>query len=540
MAIKGSLKEASLPDVLQLLAMGKKTGCLSVTHRNNFGYIYFTQGRISYASIVNRRDRLGDMLVKNEIISQADLEAAIAAQDRQRDKKLGELLIEQGALTREQLHQFIRVQIEEAVYFLFTWNQGSFNFDADVVPEEQDVVVSINPETLLLEGARRVDEWSLIEKKLPSFDLVFEVDRPKLQESDAALTFEQQIVLDLLDGERDVSAVIDASGLVEFEVGKALFGLMTAGFVHRVGRTRTTPDPQQAAARVEEHRNLGVAFFKTGMLDEALREFRRVLELQPRDGGAAFHVGLVLARQGRWDQAAASFEDAAAASEARFAAFHNLAYALERLGRYPEAQAALEQAVKRGGSDDPRVQTSLGVVSLLAGDVAGAEAALGAARALFGTRPPTPAWYHYAALTAALLGDGERAAALLAEGAAAYPHAAALLNNLAVLHEHAGRFEQAVTVVDRGLHEDASLAQLQKNHGDLLYRAARYDEALDAYQRAVKAHPDLGDDVYLKLGNIRFRRQERDEAVRCWERALELDPGNAIVRTNLEAVRQRL
>ena len=33
MAIKGSLKEASLPDVLQLLALGKKTGCLAVSDR---------------------------------------------------------------------------------------------------------------------------------------------------------------------------------------------------------------------------------------------------------------------------------------------------------------------------------------------------------------------------------------------------------------------------------------------------------------------------------------------------------------------------
>jgi hypothetical protein len=47
MAIKGSLREASLPDVLQLLAMGQKTGCLSVTDRNNFGYIYFDRGRRS-------------------------------------------------------------------------------------------------------------------------------------------------------------------------------------------------------------------------------------------------------------------------------------------------------------------------------------------------------------------------------------------------------------------------------------------------------------------------------------------------------------
>src|SRR5690349_5729372 len=294
MAIKGSLKEASLPDVLQLLAMGKKTGCLAVTHRSNFGYIFFEKGRICYASIVNRRDRLGDMLVKNSVISQEQLDNAIAAQGKARDKRIGELLVEQSALTREELHQYVRRQIEEAVYFLFTWMQGTFNFEADVHPEEQDLLVSINPESLLLEGARRVDEWDLVEKKIPSFDLVFEADRTKVAESDAELNAEQRAVLDLVDGARDVQAIIDASGFVEFEVGKALYGLVTAGFIHRIGKTQTaTP---LAESRSEEHRNLGIAFYKTGMLDEALREFRRVLELRSSDAAARFYVGLALAR----------------------------------------------------------------------------------------------------------------------------------------------------------------------------------------------------------------------------------------------------
>ena len=153
MAIKGSLREASLPDVLQLLAMGQKTGCLSVTDRNNFGYIYFDRGRISYASIVNRRDRLGDTLVKNNVITQRELDAAIDAQaTQQRNKRLGEILIEQHILTREELHRYIRVQIEEAVYYLFTWMQGTFSFEADMRPDDHDVLVSINPESLLLEG----------------------------------------------------------------------------------------------------------------------------------------------------------------------------------------------------------------------------------------------------------------------------------------------------------------------------------------------------------------------------------------------------
>ena len=538
MAIRGSLKEASLPDVLQLLAMGKKTGCLSVTHRNSFGYIYFNKGRICYASIVNRRDRLGDMLVKNAIITQAQIDAAVAMQNRRRDKRLGELLVELGSLTLQQLHSAIHVQIQEAVYFLFTWNQGTFNFEADVAPDANDHVVSINPESLLLEGARRVDEWGLVEKKIPTFDIVFEMDRAKVMTSDVDLTEEQRAVLELVDASRDVQAIIDASGLVEFEVGKALYGLLTAGFIHRIGKSTTSSVPALAEGRVEEHRNLGIAFYKTGMLDEALREFRRVLELRSNDAVGRFYVGLVLARQQKWPDASTAFAEAAAYPGAKMAVFHNLAYAYEQQHRYDEARAALDEAVRRGGAKDPRVQTSLGVVSLLAGDLQGAGAVLLTARPLFGAKPPTAAWFHYMGLAAALVGDSERATAILTEGASTHPHVAVLLNNLAAVLERSSAYDAARSAVERGIHEDAGIPQLHKNMGDLLYRAGRYDEALDAYLRATKVDPALGADVYLKLGNIRLRRQERGEAVRCWERALELDPDNAIVRTNLESVRQ--
>jgi tetratricopeptide (TPR) repeat protein len=537
MAIRGSLKEASLPDVLQLLSMGKKTGCLSVTHRSSFGNIYFERGRISYASIVNRRDRLGDVLVKSGAIAQSQLDAAIAMQDRRRDKRLGELLVEMGALRIEELHDAIEVQIREAVYFLFTWNQGTFNFEADVAPDQLDHVVSINPESLLLEGARRVDEWGLIEKKIPTFDLIFEVDRPHALVSEVELTNEQRAVLDLVDGSRDVQAIVDNSGLVEFEVGKALYGLLTAGFIHRIGKSAGPPQAL-SEGRAEEHRNLGIAFYKTGMLDESLREFRRVLELRGNDASARFYVGLVLSRQGQWDEAVATFADAAAQPGAKAAIFHNLAYVLEQQNRYDEARIALDEAIRRGGSKNPRVQTSAGVISLLAGDLEGADAKLSAARSLFANGAPTAAWYHYMGLTAALLGDSARAITILNEGVTAHPHSAALLNNLAVVLERAGRYDDARAAADRGIHEDPALPQLHKNFGDLQYRATQYDDALESYLRATKAHPELGSDVYLKLGNIRLRRRERDEAVRCWERALELDPDNAIVRTNLESVRQ--
>ncbi len=537
MAIKGSLREASLPDVLQLLAMGQKTGCLSVTDRNNFGYIYFDRGRISYASIVNRRDRLGDTLVKNNVITQRELDAAIDAQaTQQRNKRLGEILIEQHILTREELHRYIRVQIEEAVYYLFTWVQGTFTFEGDMRPDDHDVLVSINPESLLLEGARRVDEWSLIEKKVPSFDLIFELDAGRLATSEARLTPTQQTLTPLIDGRRDVTALIDASGIGDFEVGKALYGLATAGFIQRVGKSRPQDDVVREA-RVEEHRNLGVAFYKTAMFEEATREFRRVVELHDADVQARFFLSLVSMREGRWSDAVLTLREAAAQPTARPSVFHNLAYALERLGHLDEAREMLQEALARGGSDDPRIRTSFGVLALRSGEVEEANVSLTTARTLWGKRMPSPAWFHYAALAAALGGDLDRALDVITEGVKAHPHAAVLGNTLAAIQERRGDFPAAAQAAEVAMAADASIPQLHKNLGDYFYRLSRFEEALEHYQRAIKINPALGDDVYSKLGTIRFKWQEKDQALAYWERALALNPDNDLLRTNLEVAR---
>ncbi|HSJ64844.1 MAG TPA: DUF4388 domain-containing protein [Gemmatimonadaceae bacterium] len=535
MAIRGSLREASLPDVLQLLAMGQKTGVLSIGDRSNFGYIYFDRGRISYARIVNRRDRLGDILVKSGILEQADLDDAIAMQGK--DKRLlGEILIERELLTREELHHFVRVQIEEAVYYLFTWTQGTFSFEAEVTPDDQPFLVSISPESLLLEGARRVDEWSLIEKKVPGFDSIFELDRGRLTASGATLTPEEERVVPHLDGRRDVAAVVDASGLSEFDAGKALYGLVTAGFAHRTGRTRPSEEVARES-RVEEHRNLGIAFYKARMYDEASREFRRVGELLPNDPQAGFYLGLIAMREAEWEAAVDLLRRAAAQPGATYAVFHNLSLALERLDRLDEAADALGTALELGGADDPATRTAAGILALKRGELVAAETALAAARPHWGTRAPSAVWFHYAALSAALTGDLDRALALATEGTAAHPHAAVLFNTLATVHERRGDIHAASEAANRGLHEDSNLAPLHKNLGDALYRAGRYDQAIAAYERALVCDASLGSDVYFKLGNIRYKRRERDEAIACWQRALAIDPANELVRTNLDLVR---
>jgi tetratricopeptide (TPR) repeat protein len=534
MAIRGSLSEASLPDVVQLLTMGRKTGCLSVSHRQSFGAIYFERGRITYATLVNRRDRIGDLLLKARLITPLALQNAVDRQNRERDKRLGRILVEQESLSQAELERIVRVQIEEAIYHLFTWPEGAFNFEPEVFPEE-DLKVSINPEAVLLEGARRVDEWSLIEKRIPSLDLVFDIDRHKVEDSDVTLTPEQERLLGLMDGRRDVTALIDETGLGQFTVGKVLFGLLSAGFLKRVGRTHAPPAAGQSKS--EEHRNLGIAFYRTGMLDEALREFKRVIELSPSDAVASYFLGLVLLRRGMWADAASSFARQIAQGAASPTVYHNLALALEHSGKPEDARAALHEAIQRGGND-PLTHVSIAALDLAAGRVSAADASLATAHDLWGDRPRSVVWFHVSALAAAARGQTARAVELLAEGIAAHPRSAVLYNNLAAVQERRGKHAEARDAVDHGLQEDPTVPQLHKNLGDQRYRSMQYDHALEAYQRAVKLNPALGVDVYLKLGNIRFRRHEREDAIRCWERALALDPQHAIVRTNLDAARR--
>jgi tetratricopeptide (TPR) repeat protein len=106
-----------------------------------------------------------------------------------------------------------------------------------------------------------------------------------------------------------------------------------------------------------------------------------------------------------------------------------------------------------------------------------------------------------------------------------------------MVHERRGDLPAAVECAERGVREDPTVPQLHKNLGDCLYRSARYDEAQDAYLRATKLAPNLGGDIYFKLGNIRYKRQEKIEAIAYWEQALTLDPANQLVRTNLDLVR---
>jgi tetratricopeptide (TPR) repeat protein len=535
MAIKGSLKEASLPDVVQLLFLGRRTGCLSVASEHNFGSIWFEEGWITFAGMLERADRIGERLVVAGRITLEQLEEAMAAQAAVPGRRLGEMLVHLGLVSAAELEHELRRQVEEAIYTLFSWTSGTFSFEVGAKPEVPDAVLRLNPEGLLLEGARRIDEWSVIAKKITTVDAVyaFEDASSSAGGSETDLVESERRVLPLINGVNTVREIVDGTGLSEFEVCRVLFGLLSAGRLRRVG-TAPPPPAREDLSRVDEHRNLGIAFYRTGMLVEAEREFRRVHELRSDDRMAPFHLGLIALRQARWNEAVDHFRRAADGEESRAAVRYNLALALEAAGRLDEADAALAGALEHHGHD-ARLWTGWGLLALRQSDAAHALERFARARDLLGQTLPPARWFWGCGWAQALSEAWPDALSTVREGVHAYPDHPVLRTTLGVLLEGTGEVGEAEAHLRHALGEDPSIPQISKNLGDLLYRAGRWDEAEEAYERATRLARALGDDIYFKLGNLACRRGDLTAARQHWQQAIAINPEHALARANLAA-----
>ncbi|MGH7448997.1 MAG: tetratricopeptide repeat protein, partial [Longimicrobiales bacterium] len=145
-------------------------------------------------------------------------------------------------------------------------------------------------------------------------------------------------------------------------------------------------------------------------------------------------------------------------------------------------------------------------------------------------------YFYFAALNLATMDQLNEAEALVAQGLDIYPDSAPLLLLLGVISERRGDLENADRSYRQALDEDPSLAQAHKNLGDVAYRRAAHDESLQHYLRAAELDPRLGDDVFARIGNLYYKSRKFDSAVQYWQKALQLNPDNAIVRNNLEIV----
>jgi len=233
--IEGPLRELSIHDVFQLLDLAQKTGILRVTSelRQNGGTVYFDQGAVVAAEIQSNPHPLGSVLLRSGKVSESDLARARDMQASGDSRRLGEILIAVGAVPRKELERQVRAQVEEVIFELMGWSEGYFSFSEsplDHVPAQASLRIPTG--ALLMEAARRIDEWSRIESMVPHLGVV-----PRLVAPEGAETAPMDLlpneweVLAAVDGARDVRVLADAVGRSDFDVARTLYGLASAGIV---------------------------------------------------------------------------------------------------------------------------------------------------------------------------------------------------------------------------------------------------------------------------------------------------------------------
>lgn len=347
MAIEGPLRELGLHDIFQLLDLSRKTGVMRVTSqlRNNEGMVAFEGGAIVWAEIRSNPIRLGEMLLAAGRITEADLERALAILEREKGaRRLGQVLLSLGALTERELLRQIEHQISEVVFELLSWQEGFFSFnEGPLTGVPGDVRVKIRTESVLMEGARRIDEWSRIEHQVPHLGVVPELApvEPGTEAGMLDLLPAEWEVLTLVDGNRDVRGIATALARSEFEVARTIFGLVSTGVIAlrdplqerrrsslggdagsllaaaetrlATGDIAGAREAAQAAAGLKPgesrvHLVLARAFLAEGRASEAVEEARRAARLDPDSYEAHRWYGAALAAAGRFKEANEQFD----------------------------------------------------------------------------------------------------------------------------------------------------------------------------------------------------------------------------------------
>jgi hypothetical protein len=229
MPIEGDIKSLNLSSVMQLIAQESLTGVLKVKRRNEIVDIGFSTGQVTGAFYEkgDKVERMEKYLVRSGIIGKNVYE--LVEEIHQETKRpVMNIILEDKYVTREQVESLIRFKIQEVIDEIFTWKEGSFKFEQNSIIYPKSMIrIRMNTEGLILEAARRFDEWSKISKSITSGDIVFKkVERPELKLKPSA---EEERILSLLNGHRSVDDMIDISGLGKFRTYSFLYRLLSTG-----------------------------------------------------------------------------------------------------------------------------------------------------------------------------------------------------------------------------------------------------------------------------------------------------------------------
>lgn len=281
MALKGTLKDFGIADILQLIGQQQKSGTLYLHDKEQEVQVGFRDGSIVKVESITRKrkDLIGTMLVRAELITETQLEAALSTQ-RRTLKRLGDVLVTSGYLTAERFQQMMQLQATETLYRLFTWKTGTYEFKQEKVELDADAITPLRAESVLMEGFRMVDEWPVIRKKISRQDMTFERLRllPERPPSSAApapsddpfdLALEggessggsefksigeaERRVFDEIAPGRDLRKLVDICCLGEFETCKALLNLVDLEYVRPIypeGRREHRPGDERLFIRL--------------------------------------------------------------------------------------------------------------------------------------------------------------------------------------------------------------------------------------------------------------------------------------------------
>jgi CheY-like chemotaxis protein len=168
MSLVGNLGDLGLGDILQIVSLSRKSGVLSLQHKQNEGKIYFSNGQVIKAWSNIGYDNVGDLLIRKGLVTDRLLERALAVQRKNGIKKrIGAILCEHFKVPRDQIEETVREQTERIVYDFFTWDGGTFEFE---LGEPEEIAATnfnplqfmleqgLNPQWLALEGTRLKDE----------------------------------------------------------------------------------------------------------------------------------------------------------------------------------------------------------------------------------------------------------------------------------------------------------------------------------------------------------------------------------------------
>jgi tetratricopeptide (TPR) repeat protein len=523
LAIKGSLVEASLPEVIQLLSYSGKSGCLSVTDGTNLGNIFLKEGRIVYATMINRKVRLGDTMVEENLIHKHMLDEALRLQ-KEMKKRVGEILIELGAISRKCLEEQLKQQIEETIFTMLSWQSGYFNFEENLLPASGEYTIDISAQELLLAGARRIRDWQRIEGKLPPFETVLLQSQPV---PDLELTEIERKVLAQVDGSRNIDELIKESGLEFYEACRVLFVLLAAGVVEK---PKKPAEKKREAGDMADYKNIGFALYKTAKYDEAEREFKKVLDSEPDNAEALFYLGLIEMMRGN-ENSSRQYLDRSIEVEQRLSTLVNIGYLCTQKEWYDDAVQYLEQA-KAIEPENTKVLMNLGITYYKCGEFD--EAADSFLKILeLSESQVTP--YVYLSLIALKQGDRNRAQDWLEKALDKFPRAVSVKNNLALLYESVDKYEDAERLYCQALMAQPDALIVLENLAHLYFRLGIYGAAREYYERIPGDRCDFS--VLFNLGRICLSRGEKKEALSLWDRARDIADEDEYIDPEIDTLR---